>query len=146
MVVNLSQQSAPNRAITKGEIARYARHGVVMLPGTFGLEWINLLRSAVDIAMANPGLLAEEYGDHKGRFFGDVDMWQRHEGFQQFVMTSPAAEIAGRIMGATRVNFFMTNCWSKSQGQLPSPLGTKTSPIGLYPGIKSVRFGCRWTR
>ena len=57
--------------------------------------------------MADPGPAAEEYTRGKSRrFFGDLDLWQRHTPFRHFVFESPAAEIAGRIMSSSKVNFF----------------------------------------
>ena len=96
--------------------ATYEADGVVCLRGVMPLAWIDLLREAVEVAMAHPGPHAEEYAKGAGRFFGDLDLWQRHAPFRRFVMESPAAEIAGRIMGASKVNFFYDQLLVKEPG------------------------------
>ncbi len=97
---------------------QYERDGVVCLRGVFSMEWIDSLRSAVDEALMHPGPHAENYTEPglPGRFAGDLDMWQRIEGFRRFVFESPAAEIAGRIMQSKKVNFFYDQLLVKEPG------------------------------
>lgn len=99
-----------------GDRTTYEADGIVCLRGVIPLAWIALLREAVEVALAEPGPHAEEYAKGGGRFFGDLDLWQRHEPFRRFVMESPAAEIAGRIMGASKANFFYDQLLVKEPG------------------------------
>ncbi len=104
--------------ITEHDIAAYKRDGVVCLRGVIGLDWITLMRAAIDAAMFAPGPFAEEYADAAGggRFFGDLDVWRRQPDFRRFVMESPAAEIAGRIMQARSATFFYDQLLVKEGG------------------------------
>lgn len=102
--------------ISSGDIATYDRDGIVCLRGMMPLAWIETLREAVELALAEPGPHAEEYAKGGGRFFGDLDLWQRHDAFRRFVLESPAAEIAGRVMGASKVNFFYDQLLVKEPG------------------------------
>ena len=106
------------RTVTDAERADYERDGVVCLRGIFPLEWIMFLSGAVEEAMANPGPHAEEYEgkDGSGRFFGDLELAERLQSFRRFVHESPAAEIAGRIMGASRINFLYDQLLVKEPG------------------------------
>ena len=105
------------RAITAAERETYERDGVVCLRNIFPQAWLEFLAAAVDEAMANPGPHAEEYERAGGgRFFGDLEMAERLPSFRRFVLESPAAEIAGRMMGATRVNFFYDQLLVKEPG------------------------------
>jgi len=110
------RDTKPLRPISTDEIAEYSENGVVKLPGVFDLGWIEYLREAVDVAMDNPGPLAEEYAKGGGRFFGDLDLAKRHAPFREFVHSSPAAEIAGLIMGSGKVNFFYDQLLVKEPG------------------------------
>jgi ectoine hydroxylase-related dioxygenase (phytanoyl-CoA dioxygenase family) len=96
----------------------YERDGVVCLRQVFSEKWLTVLSDAVEKLMAAPDALAEEYTPRgkRGRFFGDIEMALRIEAFGRFVHDSPAAEIAGRIMGATRVNFFYDQLLVKEPG------------------------------
>jgi ectoine hydroxylase-related dioxygenase (phytanoyl-CoA dioxygenase family) len=93
-----------------------------MLKAVFDLAWIEFLREAVEVAMANPGPMAEEYARGGGRFFGDLDIAQRHTAFGEFVHQSPAAEIAGTVMSASKANFFYDQLLVKEPGTAaPTP-------------------------
>ena len=104
------------RPILDHEIAEYEANGVVKLSAVFSPAWIEKLREGVEEALVNPGPFAEEYARGEGRFFGDLDVSRRITAFREFVMHSPAAEIAGRIMGASRVNFFYDQLLVKEPG------------------------------
>lgn len=96
----------------------YETEGVVCLRQAFDENWIDHLKSWVEIAIQSPGPHAEEYEspDGGGRFFGDLDIARRHEGFREFVQNSPAAEIAGRVMQSRKVNFFYDQLLVKEPG------------------------------
>lgn len=94
----------------------YDRDGIVCLRSVFDEGWIAFMGEAVDQAMAAPGRHGEEYARSGGRFFGDLDLWQRHEAFRRFVFESPAAEIAGRIMRSQKVNFLYDQLLVKEPG------------------------------
>ncbi len=74
------------------------------------------MRGWVDRAMATPGPYGEEYESNNGRFFGDLDIARRHEGFRRFIWESPAAEIAGKIMESNKANFFYDQLLVKEPG------------------------------
>lgn len=104
-------------AINENDIATYETDGIVCLRNMFPTDWLERLRDAVEIAMASPGPHGEEFAEAgAGRFFGDLDMWQRHAPFRDFVFESPAAEIAGHIMRAAKVNFFYDQLLVKEPG------------------------------
>lgn len=96
----------------------YERDGVVCLKGAFSLAWLEFLADALEEALASPGPHAEEFGRSggSGRFFGDIELSLRLPKFQRFALESPAGEIAGRIMGASRVNFFYDQLLVKEPG------------------------------
>ncbi len=110
--------SPPLRQVTLDERETYERDGVVCLRAIFPGDWLDFLAGAIDEAMANPGPHAEDYerANGTGRFFGDLEMAQRLPAFRKFVLESPAAEIAGRLMGAARINFFYDQLLVKEPG------------------------------
>jgi ectoine hydroxylase-related dioxygenase (phytanoyl-CoA dioxygenase family) len=93
------------------------RDGIVCLKGIFPPDWFDFLAHAIENAMRSPGKYAKEYSrSGQGRFFGDLEMALRIPEFRRFAFESPAAEIAGRIMGASRVNFFYDQLLVKEPG------------------------------
>ena len=104
--------------INKEHRDQYERDGVVHVRSVFSPEWLAFLSDAVEEAIASPGPHAEDYVARggSGRFFGDIELSLRLPKFMRFVLESPAAEIAGRIMGASRVNFFYDQLLIKETG------------------------------
>jgi len=104
--------------ITEEDRSTYERDGVVCVRGVFSPAWLAFLADAVEEAIASPGPHAEEYAARggSGRFFGDIELSLRLSRFRRFALESPAGEIAGRIMGASRVNFFYDQLLVKEPG------------------------------
>jgi ectoine hydroxylase-related dioxygenase (phytanoyl-CoA dioxygenase family) len=104
------------RQVSFEEREAYEQDGVVCLRKIFPLDWLQFLATAIEHVMAAPGPHAEEYGRGPGRFFGDLEMALRIPEFRTFVTDSPAAEIAGRVMGVSRVNYFYDQVLVKESG------------------------------
>ena len=112
----------PLKPISREQIAQYRENGAVKLSAVFDSEWIEYLRPAVEVAMAEPGPHAEEYAKGGGRFFGDLDVAKRHAPFREFIHHSPAAEIVGTLMQSRKVNFFYDQLLVKEPGtSAPTP-------------------------
>ena len=107
-----------SETIGEAEIDAFQRDGAVCLRGLFDADWLALLRAETERALAAPGPFAEEYTKpgRPGRYFGDLDVWQRWEGFQRFAFHSPAAGIAGRLMQSDRVRFLYDQLLVKEPG------------------------------
>ena len=114
----LNLNSQPLRDILQTERDAYDRDGIVCLNNIFPTDWLSFLSDVIERAMARPGPHAEEYTavQNRGRFFGDLEMALRNSEFRRFVFESPAAEIAGRLMHATRVNYFYDQLLVKEPG------------------------------
>ena len=114
--------------ISKKEIETYERDGVVCVRGAFTQDWIERLRHATDTVIAAPGRFGANYGsaaDQRkggGAFFGDLYVWTFNETFADLALNSPAAGIAGALMGATKVNLFYDHLLVKEPGSAaPTP-------------------------
>lgn len=118
VLIIAAMRTSPAAGIGEDDIRTYERDGVVCLRGAFGPEWLALLADGVERALAAPGPHAEEYtpADRPGRFFGDLDLWQRHDAFRRFVFESPAARIAATLMRTSKVNFFYDQLLVKEPG------------------------------
>jgi ectoine hydroxylase-related dioxygenase (phytanoyl-CoA dioxygenase family) len=95
----------------------YEQNGACILRGAFAPNWLELVEQAIDEALQNPGPHAERYGPAGAeRFFGDLDMWTRSSLFEKFVRESPAARLAGEIMGSTTSTFLYDQLLVKEPG------------------------------
>jgi ectoine hydroxylase-related dioxygenase (phytanoyl-CoA dioxygenase family) len=106
------------RAISSDEIATYHRDGVVLLPGMFDGDWIDLLDRGLAANRDDPTDRSRVWDrDAAGRtMFYDSQAWQRIKEYRQFIFDSPAAAIAGRLMGSAHINFYFDAVFVRSPG------------------------------
>ena len=104
--------------ISTEQIDAFRRDGVVMLSNMFDSGWIELLRAGLSRHLAAPTTRARVWDrDEAGRtMFWDSMAWHDVPEYQRFVYESPAAEIAGRLLGSSRINFFFDAVFTRSAG------------------------------
>ena len=106
------------RAITADEILTYHQDGVVLLREMFDEDWIDLLKKGLIANCANPTDRSRVWDrDTAGRtMFYDSQAWLHIEEYKQFIFDSPAAQIAGRLMGSREINFYFDAVFVRSPG------------------------------
>jgi hypothetical protein len=106
------------RAITTDEITTYQRDGVVLLPAMFDWDWIVMLQQGLTANGEDPTDRSRVWDrDASGRtMFYDSQAWQRIEEYRRFIFGSPAAQIAGQLMGSTDINFYFDAVFVRSPG------------------------------
>ena len=104
--------------VTDEQVRTFAADGVVCLRGAFGPEWIESLRRGIQKNIAEPSDRARFWDrDAEGRTcFFDNQSWLHIDEYRDFAVDSPAAEVAGRLLGATAVNFFYDAVFVRSPG------------------------------
>jgi ectoine hydroxylase-related dioxygenase (phytanoyl-CoA dioxygenase family) len=110
--------------IDDATVEAYRQDGAVALRRVFAPEWIRLLAEGVEENLSKPGPYAKRYTPEgkPGLFFGDYCNWRRISAYERFFRESPAAAIAARLMGATKVNLFHEHVLVKEPGTLePTP-------------------------
>ena len=94
-------------AIDSSVSADYRRDGIVCLRQMFDPGWVSELRALADdmLTAENPHpVQSQELAKGGGRFFNEMFIWPRHDGFEKVVFQSPAGAIAGAVMGAAKAN------------------------------------------
>lgn len=99
-------------------IETYARDGVVCLRDAFDASWVERLRRGLERNLASPSDRGRIWDkDAEGRTcFYDSQVWREIAEYRAFVFESPMAELAARLMGATRVNFFFDAVFVRTPG------------------------------
>ena len=79
---------------------------------------IALVERGIERNLAEPSerALVASRPDDPGRFFEDFCNWDRIPEFEEFIRTSPAAAIAGELMGSTQVRLFHDHLLVKEPG------------------------------
>ena len=106
------------------EIAEgFRRDGAVCIRGAIPPDMVALAERGIDDDLASPSpraKIASRDGD--GRFFEDFCTWAEITAFERFIRESPAAAIAGELMGAQRVRLFHDHVLVKEPGtRQPTP-------------------------
>jgi len=96
----------------------FRRDGAVCVRGAFSPEQVALVERGIERNLAEPSeraLVASRPGD-PGRFFEDFCNWQRIPEFEEFIRQSPAAALAGELMGSQHVRLFHDHLLVKEPG------------------------------
>src|SRR3954464_4277028 len=96
----------------------FRRDGAVCVRGAFTAEEIALVERGIERNLAEPSeraLVASRPND-PGKFFEDFCNWDRIPEFEEFVRASPAAAIAGDLMGSQQVRLFHDHLLVKEPG------------------------------
>jgi ectoine hydroxylase-related dioxygenase (phytanoyl-CoA dioxygenase family) len=106
------------KAITSDQVATYHRDGVVLLPAMFDNDWIDVLKKGLNSNCEDPTDRSRVWDrDSAGRtMFYDSQAWQRIGEYRQFIFDSPAARIAGQLMGSKSINFYFDAVFVRSPG------------------------------
>jgi ectoine hydroxylase-related dioxygenase (phytanoyl-CoA dioxygenase family) len=85
----------------------YWADGAVCVRGAFSADALALARSAIEANLASLSPLAKRASSaDDGAFVEDFCSWTRLAELEQFIRSSPAARLAGELMGATQVRLY----------------------------------------
>jgi ectoine hydroxylase-related dioxygenase (phytanoyl-CoA dioxygenase family) len=105
-------------------VEAFRRDGAVCVRGAFSPEEVALVERGIERNLAEPsprGLVASRPEDG-GRFFEDFCNWARIPEYERFVRESPAAALAGELVGSRRVRLFHDHLLVKEPGtRQPTP-------------------------
>ena len=104
--------------ITGDDVKTYTENGAICLRKMFSARSIELMCASVDKRIKNPGPMRHEFSrsGKVGRFFDDNFLWTSDDNFKNFVFNSPAALIAAKLMGSSKVNIFFDQLLVKEPG------------------------------
>jgi ectoine hydroxylase-related dioxygenase (phytanoyl-CoA dioxygenase family) len=105
-------------------IAAFRRDGAVCVRSAFTAEQVALVERGIERNLASPSeraLVASKDSD-AGRFVEDFCNWQRVAEYERFIRESPAAAIAGQLMGSRQVRLYHDHMLVKEPGtRQPTP-------------------------
>lgn len=129
--------------VTDEAVATYRRDGAICLRGAFR-DWLETLGQGVERNVREPSPIATEHAldGGGGRFFEDYCSWDRIPEYRDFVLNSPAAALAGRLMGAESVQIFHEHVLIKEPGTAKVTPWHHDMPYYCVDGEQVVSF---WT-
>jgi ectoine hydroxylase-related dioxygenase (phytanoyl-CoA dioxygenase family) len=127
--------------ITDAQVAEFQTAGVVLLRGLFR-DWIDPLAEGIAAVMGSPSPLERSYrpADGSAAFFQDYCNWRRVPSFPDFVVRSPAAAAAARLMDSPVARFFHDHVLVKGPGNSTVTPWHHDQPYYCVRGEQSVSF------
>ena len=94
--------------ISKSQIQEFSENGAILLKNTFDLDWLHILAEGIEKNRKDPGPYACQYTpqDDEGDFYDDYCNWRRIKEYNNFILNSPAAEIAGCLTQSSEMRIF----------------------------------------
>lgn len=128
-------------AIPPKAIEDYERDGIVCLRETFDISWVQELRDLADEMLTAENRHPVQSQDlskdgDPGRFFNEMFIWQRHDGFKRLVFDSPMAAVAGTVMSASKVNVLFDQLLIKEPGTSEPTPWHHDLPFWPFQGAK----------
>ncbi len=95
-------------SISQRQVETFQRDGAICLCKAFPSKWLESLAQGVEKNFDNPGPNSTQYTPEgmPGGFYDDYCNWQIIEEYRDFVMSSPAAEIAARLTGSDSIRIY----------------------------------------
>lgn len=103
-------------SLSDDEVEVYHRDGVICVRGVFGEPWLTRMAEAVDRVAAEPTPFGVAQNQPDNGFANDLFMWRSDDDFRDFVLESPAASYAQRILGSPTVRLFYDQLFVKKVG------------------------------
>jgi ectoine hydroxylase-related dioxygenase (phytanoyl-CoA dioxygenase family) len=98
--------------------AAYDRDGVVCLRQAFAGNWLEQMAAGIEQDRRQPGRFFRDQTPEgsPAKYVFSYWSWPNNAALRDVVLNSPAAEIAGRLMNATRVTMIMDNWFLREAG------------------------------
>ena len=107
-MMNAASEAASKPLPDEAVVAEFQRNGAVCLRGLFAHGWLDKLAAGVEKNFAASGPYQRMYtpSGNPGGFYDDYCNWQRIAEYRDFVLHSPSAEIAARLMRSTTARIY----------------------------------------
>ena len=139
--LNMTDSAHAIPVIDLDYIETFDRDGVVCLRQAFDGAWVREFRDLADDMLNADERHPEQSQDlvkdgDTGRFFNEMFIWPRHDGFKRAIFDSPAGAIAGAVMGAAKVNVLFDQLLIKEPGTLEPTPWHQDLPFWPFQGAK----------
>ncbi len=104
--------------VTPELVDQYSENGVALVRNAFDAEWIDVLTQGTELNLREPSVCSRIWNrsDEGHTTFYDTQVWRTNPYYRDFILHSDLAELAGRVMGITSVNFFFDSVFARSKG------------------------------
>ncbi|XP_067011111.1 uncharacterized protein [Anabrus simplex] len=147
-------------------VRQFQEDGAVVLRGVFSNHWVDVVRRGIQHNLEKPSLNGQwlRASETSGIYFNDYCNWRRIPEFEEYVRSSPVAEIAGILTKSKKIRFYHEHVLNKEPGtEKPTPwhhdqpyypidgdqvcsVWMPVDPISLSSSLRLVKGSHRWGR
>ncbi|MBT3915520.1 MAG: phytanoyl-CoA dioxygenase family protein [Rhodospirillaceae bacterium] len=122
--------------ITEEQITEYEENGAICIRGQFDAEWCQHMLEVSENNMENRAGRQREVDndDDPGYFYVSSYMSRQNKDFEDYILNSPSAEIAARLMRLDEVRFFYDQLFIKEPGTLAPTQWHNDIPFWPFDG------------
>lgn len=108
--------------VSKKEIGAFETDGVIVLRSIVTPRWLDHIASAIDQDIAEPGPFIHGYDaeDGRGKFHGNLRIWENDREFNDFCLNSDLPALAAQLIRSDRVNLLYDQFFVK-ESDTPNP-------------------------
>ena len=125
-------------AVSQGDIETFRREGIVCLRNVLDATWVERLAEGVAENLRHPGPYGKNHADASAAYFGDYHNFSRIKVFREATETGPLGAIAGRLMGARKVQLFHEHVLVKEPGNGSATPWHQDQPYYSVDGNQTV--------
>ena len=120
-------------------VAAFHRDGAVVVRALFRPEEVAVIERGIERNLAEPSPLFKvaSRDDDPGRFVEDFCNWQRIDEFREVAFASPAADVAGALMGSREVRLYHDHVLVKEPGTQQSTPWHQDQPYYNVDGVQN---------
>jgi len=120
-------------------VAEFRAKGATVVRALFSPDQVALVERGIERNLADPGPLFKvaSRDDDPGRFVEDFCNWQRIDEFREVAFASPAADVAGALMGSREVRLYHDHVLVKEPGTQQSTPWHQDQPYYNVDGVQN---------
>lgn len=132
----------PHYSISQQQLEDYQRDGVIVLRDVISQAWLDELAKAVERDIATPGPFFHGYNpkDGKGKFHGNLRIWENDPTFKDYCINSVLPDIAAQLMASETVNLLYDQLFVKEPSTLNATRWHSDQPYWPIKGTQILSF------
>ena len=128
--------------VSQEQQLEYQQQGVIVLRDVISEYWLDKLAHAIERDIANPGPFYHGYNpkDGKGKFHGNLRIWEHDEAFKAYCFDSVLPSIAAQLMESEKINLLYDQLFVKEPNTLNATRWHSDQPYWPIQGEQILSF------
>lgn len=141
-IVDNNSKKQQSYLITEQQREDYQRNGVIVLRDVISQQWLDELAQAIERDINQPGPFYHGYNpkDGKGKFHGNLRIWENDPAFKAYCFESVLPSIAAQLFSSEKVNLLYDQLFVKEPNTLNATRWHSDQPYWPIQGEQILSF------